>query len=211
LTKFESVFRAAQRSILAIAILVAAAQLAAAQSADEFKTIPCQDSLVFLSPSLACVTAVGRGASDNRAVSGQHATAGHLDGVALNVTLVTTGYQTFIKPYGEDESAKLIKGYHKTTRDDATGWSAIKTVGNTSYMTFMVKQVHCIGFDHAGPLVSGGYEWLLRGFLCLPSNQSASFETLKRYLAATRIGPPVKNLNAFGEPMVALPAPPKPA
>lgn len=208
---FGSVWRAACRAIATAALLAASVQIAAAQGVDEFKTIACQDSLVFLSPSLACVTAVGRGATDNRAVSGQHATAGRLDGTSLNISLVTTGYQTYIKPYGEDESAKIIHFYHKTTRDDATGWSAIKTVGNTSYMTFMVKAVNCVGFDHAGPLVASGYAWVLRGFLCLPSNQSASFETLKRYLAATRIGPPVRNLNAFGEPVVALPAPPKPA
>lgn len=208
---FGSVWRAAWRAIAPAALVAASVQIAAAQTVDEFKTIPCQDSLVFLSTALACVTAVGRGATDDRAVSGQHAMAGRFDGTSLNITLVTTGYQTYIKPYGEDESAKVIRFYHKPPRDDATGWSAIKTVGNTSYKTFMVKQVNCIGFDHAGPLVSGGYEWILRGFLCLPANQSASFETLKRYLAATRIGPPVRNLNAFGEPVVALPAPPKPA
>lgn len=58
---------------------------------------------------------------------------------------------------------------------------------------------------------SAGYEWLLRGFLCFPVGQSASFETLQRYLAAMRIGTPARNRNAYGEPVVALALPPNPA
>ncbi len=137
-----------------------------------------------------------------------HSTAGKLNGVSLNITLVTTGSRTYIPAYGEDASVTLIKSYGAAAKPPASNWSQIKTTGNTSYMTFTTGNQGCVGFDHSGPLLSGGYEWLLRGFVCLPPGRAASFDALKAYLAAIRVGPATQNRNAFGQPVEPLPSTP---
>jgi hypothetical protein len=75
-------------------------------------------------------------------------------------------------------------------------------------MTFTADNESCIGFDHAGPMVSAGYEWLLRGFFCLPVGETASFETLKAFLGATRVGSPGLDRSALGTRVVPLPSKP---
>jgi hypothetical protein len=193
------------------ALFLFAPPLVSAQVTGDIKAVACADSFVFLEASMTCAAGTGRSAGNSQVVTDIHMTWGRPANVALNFTLVTTGRNSYITPYSEATSAQQIKGYHKTTREEASNWSPIRTDGNTSYMTFKVKQVSCIGFDHAGPLVSGGYEWLLRGFLCLPDGQVASFAALKPYLAATRIGAPALNRNAFGQPVAPFPMSPKPA
>jgi hypothetical protein len=196
---------AALTGFLAAAAFVFSGHQALAQTPKGFQTLPCHDSALAIDDSLTCSTAASPSSGDSRVIARSHHTWGNLGDVTLNVTLVTAGHQTHMISYGEDKSSSYIKTYHRVTRERALNWSPIKTQGNTSYMIFTADNQGCIGFDHAGPLTSAGYEWLLRGYLCLPDDQEASFETLKRYLAAIRIGTPAQNRNAFGQPVTALP------
>jgi hypothetical protein len=194
------------RGMIATAALVAlTAHIAAAQSDTKFRTIPCQDSLLFLAASLTCITDDGSGEKNRLAISSLHSTAGRLNGSSLNMTLSMSGSRAYFPAYGEDGSVGRIKSYSGASREPASGWSQIKTTGNTSYMTFTAGKQSCIGFDHSGPLMHGGYEWLLRGFVCLPPGQTASFDALKRYLSAIRVGPAAQDRNALGGPVEPLP------
>jgi hypothetical protein len=185
--------------------------LAAAQGSLEPPPIPCQDSALFIGATLKCVAIKGREGNDNRAVHDLFATAGALEQTAISMTLLIANYQTYFQPYGEQDSIGVIKGFNKQTQSSATNWSAIKSEGNTSYMTFKLGNQTCIGFDHAGPLLYGGYAWLLRGIVCPPASRPADLALLKSFLAATRVGPAAENRNAFGQPVAPLPASPKPA
>jgi hypothetical protein len=201
---------AALTGFLAGAASVLSSHPAAAQTPRGFQPLPCHDSVLAIDDSLTCSTAASPSSGDSRVIARSHHTWGNLGDVTLNIMLVTAGYQTYMTPYSEDASSSYIKTYHRVTRERALSWSPVKTQGNTSYMLFTADNQGCIGFDLAGPLAAAGYEWVLRGFFCMPAGQEASFETLKRYLTATRIGAPARNRNAFGEPVVALATPPKP-
>jgi hypothetical protein len=202
---------AALTALLAGAASVFSGHQVLAQTPTGFQTLPCHDAVLAIDDSLTCSTSSYPSPSDSRLIAHSHHLWGNLEGVTLNATLVMAGHETHMIPYGEDKSSSYIKTYHRVTRERGLGWSAIRTQGNTSYMTFTADNRSCIGFDHAGPMSSGGYDWLLRGFLCLPADQQASFATIQQYLAAMRIGAPARNRNAFGEPVVALATPPNPA
>jgi hypothetical protein len=203
-----SLVRLARCVIATATLAVLTAHIAAAQSDTKYRTSPCQDSLLFLAASLTCITDDGSGETNRLAISTLHSTAGRLNDSSLNMTLSMSGSRTYFSAYGEDASVRQIKSYASASREPVSGWSQIKTTGNTSYMTFTAGKQSCIGFDHSGPLQHGGYEWLLRGFVCLPPGQIASFEVLKPYLAAIRIGAAPQNRNAFGQPVEPMPSAP---
>lgn len=173
--------------------------------------IPCSESTLFLSPTMSCLGRLGIGGDDAEAVQDVVATVGVIDGALVSMTLRHAKYQTYFPPYADHESVEVIKTYSEMLRQPLSGWSNIATDANTSYMTFQAGSMNCIGFDHAGPLIHGGYEWLLRGNVCLTGKKEATLALLKSYLAATRIGAPALNRNAFGQPVAPLPMSPKPA
>jgi hypothetical protein len=167
--------------------------------------IPCQESALFLSATMSCLGRTGLEGQDVGAVQDVIATVGLTEGALVSMTLFQAKHQTYFPPYADRESVEIIKRTGEMLRQPTSDWSDIATDADTSYMTFQAGGMNCIGFDHAGPLIHGGYAWLLRGIVCPTGGRTATLSLLKNYLAATRIGSASENRNVFGKPVTALP------
>jgi hypothetical protein len=190
------------------AFLIAAANLlvtspAHTQQPDRgVPAVDCVKSQLSLNPPLMCM--LSRGVlMDNRLGNKEFYVAGTLGRTTIYMALAVPPFVGGIKAYSEQQSVGYLKNLNDITRK-GRDWSAIKTDGNSSYLTFKTEQEQCIAFDHAGPFKEGGYAWVLRGYLCSAGTAAPSFENVKAYLAATRVGTTRDNLNAYGQPVRPL-------
>lgn len=164
--------------------------------------VDCSRSFLALNPNLTCL--VPHYVNQSRVSTRDFFTRGTVGDISVYMALSTSYTASALRPYSEQDSIAVLKNLNDVTRKEAKDWSPIKTEGNSSYMQFKTEREGCIAFDHAGPLKDSGYAWVLRGYLCAPTGTALSFDVVKNYLAATRVGTMRDNLNAFGQPVRPL-------
>lgn len=193
---------------LAVGLLAASAfwteaPVHAQQPTHAIPIVDCSKSFLSMNPTLTCMASRGV-TNDNRLGGKEYHVNGLLKDHALFMVL-SMPFSGSIRPYSEQASVNTLKNFNDLTRRQGKDWSAIATDGNTSYIRFKTETQNCIAFDHAGPLKDGGYAWALRGYLCAPmSAPPVSYDHVKTYLAATRVGNTRDNLNAYGQPVRRL-------
>lgn len=194
---------------LAAAAIAASALWTAAPARAQTPThaipsVDCSKSFLAMNPTLTCMASRGV-TNDNRIGGKEYHVAGVLADRSLFMVLTMPPFTGSIRPYSEQGSVAALKNLNDLTRRQGKDWSAITTDTNTSYLNFKTDNQTCIGFDHAGPLKDGGYAWTLRGYLCTPAGaQPVSYDVVKSYLAATRVGNTRDNLNAYGQAVKTL-------
>lgn len=192
-------------AILFAICCVMAATAHAQQPTKGVPAVDCSKSFLSINPAQLCMASRGV-TNDNRIGGKEYHVAGVLNDRSLFMVLTMPPFVGSIRPYSEQTSVNVLKAFNDLTRRQGKDWSAIATDGNTSYMRFTAEKQDCIAFDHAGPLKEGGYAWTLRGYLCAaPGTQPVSYDVVKAYLAATRVGTIRDNLNAYGQAVRPVP------
>jgi hypothetical protein len=191
-----------------VTMLVSAACLLSAVPAQaqqpRMPAVDCSRSFLALNPNLTCM--VPHYVNQSKVSTKDFFTSGLIGDTSIYMVLSTSYVASAFRPYSEQDSVAILKGLNDVTRKQGKDWSPIKSEGNSSYMSFKTEREDCIAFDHAGPLKDAGYAWVLRGYLCAPAGAAPRFDTVRNYLAATRVGNTRDNLNAFGQPVRPLQA-----
>lgn len=189
------------KTVSAILFAICCVMAAPAHAQQPTKGVPaidCSKSFLSINPAQLCMASRGV-TNDNRIGGKEYHVAGVLNDRSLFMVL-STPFAGSIRAYSEQTSVNVLKNLSDLTRRQGKEWLAITTDANTSYMRFKTEKEDCIAFDHAGPLKDSGYAWTLRGYLCaVPGTQPVSYEIIKTYLAATRVGNTRDNLNAYGQ------------
>jgi len=111
-----------------------------------------------------------------------------------------------MQPYSAAASENAIKTFNNFAQG-ADRWGPYIGFQSTGYMTFKASGVFCVGFDHAGPNKGevAGYSYILRGYVCEPSEIRSPENYLRDFLSHVRIGTVAENRNAFATPYSPLP------
>lgn len=188
--------RTATKALFAFCLVLPAQ----AQIPPGWTEMDCARSMLGFGDSFPC--AERRGEDIGRAYATAYLTMGRVQRISIWLAVDYVTGDSWLQVYTSESAHEVLRRFGGVS--DPT---ELRQSGVTSYIVYDRRGASCIAFDQPGPFYQYGYKWILRGLICVPADQGASFELARAVLAATRVGPLSAARNALGEPIAAFASP----